>query len=455
MSRRVLLFAGLAGVPLVLGAGALAVRRPAAQAPLRTAFWYWHHPFRLSPEEQKRLKTLGVERLYVHAGTLSLRGGKLVAESMQEWKSKPAPELHAVVRVHPDANSRFLQASAEEVRSLLAGLRLPANVQGVQWDADIPTRRLPEYAAFLGRCRPALPPGAILGATALPDWLGSRDYPTLCRSLDEISPQFYGNHWPLPGKKPPPLWETAGFQRQLARAASGGIPVWAGLPSYGRVWVLDRHGRALGLRHDLDPQPLLNDATWTAQPVETRRDASGGGEPVPVEDELRLVCRESSSAGPIAAPVGTTLHFQWPRVDALQASVTALRHGRPAGVAGVCYFRWPAPGEPLSLPLSTTEPQVRVTRQGNRVAVAVAPGTAAGGPVQLAVFPAGGEVSAPGEIEWRQGEVRSSSLRADRAILTSPFLIPGRAWIACTITGARGPVRASLLPPTPPTGAKP
>ena len=344
---------------LVAGAAVWGVTRLHAGTPppFQRAWWYWHHPFRLSQGEVAALRTAQCRRLYVHAGTLEPRAGKLTLTSRQRWESPSPCALYAVVRVHPGSHPLLLRPEGPDtVAALLQNARLPAAVRGVQLDADIPTAQLGAYAAALDRLRSRLPQSWTLSVTALPDWLRSRDYPRLCAAVDEIAPQFYGNQWPEAGKKPPPLWETDDLLAQVQRSAAGRARVWVGLPAYGRCLVLDPRGRPIGVRHDLSPEPLLTDSAWSVAAAESRGDA------VPVEDTLALRSERDTLAGPMAVAAGSSLWFQWPRAEALESVTRGIEALRLPGVAGACYFRWPAPGEPLRASVSSTPWRLRSPR---------------------------------------------------------------------------------------------
>src|SRR5687767_12484932 len=88
----------------------MAARPARSPHPLRTACWYWHHPFRLDAGDRHALEAARVSRLYVHAGTLALGDGALRLTSRQRWEASPACDVHAVLRVHPEANAALLEA---------------------------------------------------------------------------------------------------------------------------------------------------------------------------------------------------------------------------------------------------------------------------------------------------------------------------------------------------------
>ncbi|MCC2670782.1 MAG: hypothetical protein K0Q72_3253, partial [Armatimonadetes bacterium] len=373
--------------------------------PFQRAWWYWHHPFRLSAAEVGQLRTAGCSRLYVHAGTLEPQAGRLTLTSRQQWLTPAPGELFAVLRVHPAAHRLLLgEGGPDALVDLLYSARLPESVRAVQLDADIPTAQLRAYAATLRRVRQRLPDGWELSITALPDWLRSQEYSRLCESVDEIAPQFYGNRWPEAGKRPPALWEAESLLSQVRRSAAGRARVWVGLPSYGRCIVLEPRGRPIGVRHDLAPEPLLDDADWSTIAAEAR----GGAV---TEDTLALRAEAEALAGPLTVAAGSALWFQWPRLDALERVTGEIEALRLPRVAGACYFRWPAPGEPLAprqpyvSPSTGVSLQVTAERSGRSVLVRVvnrgtdAPLPSAG--VRLEVQTGGAEVVSNSPVEYR------------------------------------------------------
>jgi hypothetical protein len=447
--------------------GGLLLSRPAPSRPLRRACWYWRHPFRLSAQEQRDLRRCGFERLYVHAATLLPRGSELGLTGRQQWGEPPSCEVHAVFRVHPAANEALLApGGAERVAARVREAGLPPWIRGVQLDADIPTRRLAAYAGFLRKLRPLLSPGTVLGVTALPDWLRSGDYGALCNAVDEVFPQFYGNRPPEPGKPPPPLWETRGMLAGVRESARGRARIWVGLPAYGRCLVSDGEGRPLGVRHDLLPERFCDDPGWEIAGARTRGEASfGGAGETAVEDQAAFRCPQAALAGPMELGAGSTLVFQWPRAGGLRAAVTEIQRLSVGGVEGVCFFRWPGPGEPLAMEPGTlalagarsaagrrkgSEPSLRLSlaRHGETVRVTLlsrgSDPPLLGDGVTVEVFPAAGHLSSEGPAAWICGDRPSSPARADRAVLTRPFLRPGRAWEVCRVSRPQGRVAARV-----------
>jgi hypothetical protein len=369
---------------------------------------------------------------------------RLRVTSRQEWLAHPTCELEAVVRVHPAATEALFAARPPELRDLIAALHLPKSVRVLQWDLDAPTQALPRYAAFLRKCRDAVPIGMRLGATGLPTWIGSPGYPALCDALDEISPQFYGNRWPETGSAPPPLWETRKLTELAGRSAAGKARVWVGLPAYGRCLVMDPQRRPTGVRHDVDAGALLDDPAWEVVSASTRR-----ADESPVEDTLVLRSREATSLDDGAAPPGTQLWFQWPRSDGLRRWIEAAQPRLPDSVMGVCYFRWSSPGEPLAVPPPRPgPPAIDFRPSGRAMKVLVRPGEASpslGDGLQVTLEATGLDVRSTSKLQWLRGGEPASPLRADQVRVTRPALPPGSVWEAAQIRSATStPVMARL-----------
>lgn len=461
--------AGLWAGLVVLACGAwvwsAVLEQPRRQS-LRYACWYWHHPFHLMRDERQRLREAGIERLYVYAGTLVARAGGLRLIRKQQWGSAAPGELYAVIRVHPQANKAlFTAGAADSAALLLRAVPYLRTVAGIQWDADIPTADLGDYARFLRRFRRQIAPGQRLSVTAVPDWLRGRDYAAVCDAVDEVAPQFYGNQWPEPGQRPTVLWETRNLLAAVRRSVKGRARVWIGLPAYGRCMVMDARGQPIGVRHDLDPDQLLDDPAWEVQTAGTRWERwEDSSRPVPVEDTLALRCWDNAAAGPMEASAGTRLWFQWPRADGLRAALAAIRAAVPPGVEGVCFFRWPAPEEPLAGPASmmgavtaAREPPagsgrqvtVRIRREGRTVRVSVwnagVDALLPEGGIRLEVAPPrGAEVLADGPVAWQRGNEPASALRGDRAVFTQALLRSGHRWEVCRVENCPGPVQARV-----------
>jgi hypothetical protein len=482
------------------------VRTARATTPLRVAYWYWHHPFRFSSADAGLLRTGRVDRLYVHAGTLTVQSGRLVLASIQRWDEPSPLPVYAVYRVSPAALSPLLEPSSlDQVARLVRNSRLPASISGVQWDADVPTRQLGRYAAFLRQVRSRLPTTWRLSATGLPAWIGAPGYREVCDALDEIAPQFYGNVLPRDLRSAPALWETRSLLDRARRSAAGRARVWIGLPSYGRCLLFGPDGRFAGVRHDLDPQPLLEELDWEVTRARTRQASlalaqplgpslarprsltspPGGSQPLeslPIlphphtptlfrdsaappppalilaEDELALRSTAPAMAGPLDVPDGNTLLFQWPRAAALRQALAAIERNRPAAIEGVCLFRWPTPGEPLAVDPSRillappsraagVDLGVELHSHAGTVDVAVVNHGMDSPPLEdgigLTIEPGGGTLA--GASLARVNAPRDGLRAPGGGVrLSLPLLRPGERWKAATVVRPSGRVTVTV-----------
>ncbi len=428
---------GLGGAAYVAGQ-----RPPRLRAErFRLAAWYWHQPVALPRHDDALIGTGRIERFCYLAGTVdpSPEAG-LVLRRTAVKRLPTAAELVAVLRCTPDSLRVLLGTNgADEVARLVAGLGLPTSVREIQIDADTPTASLRKYAGFFRALRQRLGDRFRLGATGLPDWLGTPDYAALCDSLDSITPQFYGNTWPVRGRPAPRLWETGSLMDEIRRAHAGRALVWVGLPIYGRCIVFDPEGEAVGLRHDLDPWSFLRDSRW----VVTRREVIRAPKPGPaMESNVEFRCVQPGGSH----PVGTRLCFQWPEPAGVRDLINRLRTVPLEGVAGIHLFRWPIPGEPLAgdlrhllRPAASLAPGVRTVRRGKALELRYAnPSDETQGlamPMRLRVTLEGGVWRGDWEAAWLCGNRRCSPVRADSVLVELPFVRPGREITIGRLTG--------------------
>ncbi len=401
-------------------------------------WWVWHRPFTEADAARAG------DRPSIQVASIQRRDGRLALEERQRWRAKPEHTWDAVVRIHSSSLSALWDGSADELIRSAATDNVPSRPAGVQIDADVPTARLADYAAALKRIRSQLPSGLELSITGLPDWVSSPHYSNLCRSVDLMVMQYYGNRFPEPGQPPPRLWETESVVRQLPRVAPPDCRVLIGLPAYGRCVVLDDVGRVLGLRHNLDPQALLDSGDWTVRSSAPRgvrgyRSGNGGG---PTEESLVLT-HGAARAGPGGLPPGCVLWFQWPTAGMLREVEAGLQRSNTPGILGVCYFRRPMPGEAIR-PFGDRWPnetsasprwRARASRDGTVTVTYLGMETP---PVEFGVTAtiaaSGDRVDSLGpDAEWYQGAARTSPLRANRLVVRRRVLFPGQEWELCRL----------------------
>ena len=190
-----------------------------------------------------------------------------------------------------------------DIRDLLRRWReAPVSIAGIEIDHDCATARLPAYARFLTRLRSELDGTTTLSITALPTWLGSREFDRVVAATDEVVLQVHAVQDPHAG-----LFDAATARRWIeALGRRTRKPFRVALPAYGtRVsWTADGRLRAIE-----SERPLLIDAPASAELIAPPR-------------EVAALLRD-------------------------------LEGARPAGLAGIVWFRLPTDGDSRAWSLST------------------------------------------------------------------------------------------------------
>ncbi len=279
-------------LPLV----ALGLTACSPPAPLPNDAYIWQRKWTPALTDALRDQQQLVQRWRVLAAELETGPTTGQWRVMQpDWQSLRAsqPRVVAVFRLNGQT-ARWDEAQALAlIRSTLdqwqaRGLRLA----GVEVDYDCGTARLDNYRAFLGRLRAQLPPALPLSITALPAWL---DNPAALTALlavpDEAVLQVHAVRNPAQGLFDGPI--ALDWAERFAERT--GRPWRIALPTYGTRVVWDRAGRLAGAESET---PLL---------------ASAGG----ASRELLVTPAEMADF------------------------VQQLEKRRPAGLAGLVWFRLP------------------------------------------------------------------------------------------------------------------
>jgi hypothetical protein len=181
-------------------------------------------------------------------------------------------------------------------------------IAGVEIDHDCATARLPAYARFLEKLRADLDEATPLSVTALPAWLGSREFDRVVAVTDEVVLQVHAVQDPRAG-----LFEAATALRWIeALGRRTGKPFRVALPTYGtRVsWGVDGRIRA-------------------------------------VESEAPLMVDPASAVELMAAP------------QDVASLLRRLESARPAQLAGIVWFRLPTDGDSRAWSLATWRAVIR------------------------------------------------------------------------------------------------
>lgn len=328
--------------------------------------WYWHTPFQLTEADRKGLRDIGVTTLYVRAGTFATDGQKTSLILPETWKSR-ADGLRVVLvyNCHPGLVSHFEEMpisrmaaeTAEGIRrswakAVAAGL----NPSGVQMDIDCPTRLLPIYTNLLKGIRAGLTKelanGNTFSITALPTWLSSKNIDPLASTVDFIAPQFYEGRTGKSADTVFPVSDPEGLQAGLRRLGRLQIPCYAGIATYGHALLYDDQKNLVGMYRGLSAEDALRHPSFEplgSEPLDKQGRPTQNVESAIGEDRLILKAMRPDSQG---QGLGFRIAYLLPTPLMVRRQMDAFRAARPANVRGVILYRFPEPGESMTLPLS-------------------------------------------------------------------------------------------------------
>jgi hypothetical protein len=188
VSLRAALLGLLAGLALACAAAA-----STTQVEDYDSFWLWAGVKPQAVLAQAR-------QLYLLEGEVTLGDPPVLVAQRPALPRIDHAEVWMVVRVQTLAWPETVHA---QVLAALARWRATGTrVVGVQIDFDSATRRLKDYAAFLGDLRRRLPADTKLGVTGLLDWSSHGDpagLDALAGVVDEVVLQIYQGRHVIPG----------------------------------------------------------------------------------------------------------------------------------------------------------------------------------------------------------------------------------------------------------------
>jgi len=356
--RLILLLLILAVAGLIVTWAAVSRRAP---GPLEVSLWYWHSPFQLTREESRELRRLGVRRIFVRAGTISVSLDGAAAIRPQTWRPSPsAPSAHLVFDFDSGAVGHFEELKNESIarcvilayaRARGAAKRARVKVLGLQIDFDCPTRQLPKYTDLLSRVRRSLPEGSVLSITSLPTWFTSSDIRDLVRQVDFYCPQFYETRIGRTLDDARPVSDLTVLRNGLRAAGKLGVPFYAGIPAYGHAFMFDDRGRLLGTYRAMSAVEAARHPSFRLA-RSWASDASGK----PAADRAKWVGEEMADfvavrPGANGKGLGYHLFYSLPTARMLSTNLRAVREDRPSNCLGVIIFRSPEPDEVMTLPM--------------------------------------------------------------------------------------------------------
>jgi hypothetical protein len=349
----------MAAVPVL----ATVLAAPAADSPRgagagwQVGYWAWRTSYQ--PIAPQAAGEQGVDLLYVDAGEFrtDLKDGQVPAVHLVLPDKLPrAGGYLAVVRLGgtvspPGALVATLVAGYRSLQ--LEATRRGCRLIGLQLDYDCPTRRLVDYARFLGELRTALHGDGLLSITALLDWFrpGSA-VARVINQVDEYVPQFY-DVAPLRGAR-----EDAGVARAIGPSWGRvfnalGKPYRVGIASFGRIVAVSRdtQRRTCGDKPPrvqiLDDPPLELLARNRLHPLGTTTTPAG-------ETLARYRLDTPGKYLTSCSARGDEIRMIIPTRRSVASAYAAAR-AMGGWCRGVVFFRWPLVNEAMVLSRSEVE----------------------------------------------------------------------------------------------------
>ena len=184
------------------------------------------------------------DQFFVYAGDIVPDGGRLKGIAIEcDWPAlaRTGRPVVLVVRASDDF-ARWLRdnpvaTAATSIRDFAEAQRSRAEDDGctitsLQLDYDCPTSRIGQYRELLADLSGRID-GMELSLTALPDWLRSRDFPALVRTVPWYVLQVHGIEKPRSIEAPITLCDYDRVPGYVAAAARIGHPFLVALPTYG------------------------------------------------------------------------------------------------------------------------------------------------------------------------------------------------------------------------------
>ncbi len=315
-------------------------------------FWSWAPGHTLDAGSRATLMRSGCTRIYALRARLTVtdtgvrilpRGGAVAAG--------PAIADHAVFRVASDCTPLLERGATAALHDALLGAP-GAHTAGIQLDWDVPTRLLPQYAAFLRELHRALPQNCELSCTALLCWLDAHGIEALAGAVDCLVPQFYHTGPPGDPLRCERLIAGEDLLGVLARCRALGRPYRIGLPTFTQIALWGPDGVLLTANAQLRREEVLASA-----PTILRRAHE-------TEDLLLVRTTRPLRADRLAVRVGSLALLARTRNAALATWLRTIRaHGGPHCRGAVC-FRLPHPAQQATLSLA----QVAAAREDQAIA---------------------------------------------------------------------------------------
>ncbi len=303
-------------------------------------FWSWAPGHTLDANARAALARSGCNRIYALRGrVMATATGVRIAPRGGAVAAGAGVADHAVYRIAGDCTPLLERgATPALIDALLA--TLPTSAAGIQIDWDVPTRLLPDYAAFLRTLHRRLPRDRELSCTALLCWLDAPGIDALTGAVDCLVPQYYHTAPPGDPLRCQGLIAGRDLEGVLARCRALERPFRIGLPTFEQVALWGPDGVLLTANAQLRREELLASA-----PTVLRREQRA-------EDLLVLRTTRPLRAGRLPVPVGSTALIARPRTAALSGWLRRIRTAGGPFCRGAVCFRLPHPGQQATLSLA-------------------------------------------------------------------------------------------------------
>ena len=315
------------------------------------AFWSWRIQ---SPSQADILDTIektNANSLFMRAGQIDYRDGKLVRIRPLAGSFPRGIELHLVYNatrsfldqletVDPKTFATTVVKAYNE--DLERAKNDNANVRGLQLDIDVPTRLLPQYEKTLLSLRARVVAGTQLSITGLPTWMESPKLDPVLQQVDFWIPQFYGSEIPERSDQLIPISSPQNLTSFVKRARQMNRPFYAGLSAYSVAILYGPSGALVSLRGDMDPGEIASDPNLEL--IERRQFEKTTG-------EWRYVFRARADGvtDDLAMHAGDRLVVDLPSTESLRTAARIVREQAGEKLLGICVFRLPARDDPATL----------------------------------------------------------------------------------------------------------
>lgn len=328
--------------------------------PPEIGIWYWHSPFQIPKQDAESLKAMNIRDVYVRAGTFTYRNTKASLIIPQVWKSGAEGfRVHLVFNFDYTIAPRFGMVPNDVLASaVIEGVRaerkkaegVGVKVAGIQFDLDCPTKRLPKYAELLKILRAALRDTKTeFSITALPTWFTSRELALVTAQTDFYIPQYYEAQFSDRIEKDLPISHLPQVMQGLKSGGRGDAPFFVGIPAYGHARLYDDKGALRGLFRQMPAAEMLRHPAFE---LEQSYGSDAQGKPATAktfigEELYRFRATQPAESG---EGKGYYIIYDLPTAPLVAAHIELLRKYRPANCRGGILFRYPQPGETMTIP---------------------------------------------------------------------------------------------------------